>query len=87
MKLGAAIRARKNEGVLTTLVPPTIFNYLAFLGLLARSGWSVWEAACCTLLGNASRQDAKLLPAVFNEAFGLEVAPDEMAESTAGSLF
>jgi hypothetical protein len=87
VKLGASIRARKAEGVLTTLVPPTIYSYLAFLELLARSDWSVWDAACCTLLGNASQQDAKLLPAVFNEAFGLEVAPDEMAESTAGSLF
>jgi hypothetical protein len=87
VKLGASIRARKAEGVLTTLVPPTIYSYLAFLQLLARTDWSVWDAACCTLLGNASQQDAKLLPAVFNEAFGLEVPPDEMAESTAGSLF
>jgi hypothetical protein len=87
VKLGASIRARKAEGVLSTLVPPTIYSYLAFLELLARTGWSVWDAACCTLLGNASQQDAKLLPSVFNEAFGLAVAPDEMAESTAGSLF
>ena len=87
VKLGNVIRARRAESTLASLVPPTIFNYLAFLELLARTNWSAWDAACVTLIGNVSSRDAKLLPAVFNEAFGLEVDAEVLAESTAGSLF
>jgi hypothetical protein len=84
VKLGQIIRRHRSEGALQSLVPPTIYGYLAFLRMAqALLHLSLHQIALSTLLGNASAEDQKLLPGVFNEVFGLKAADDD--DPTMGS--
>ena len=78
VKLGDHIRKARAEGNMQSVAPPTIYGYLTFyrmsellphldLGTIAES----------TILGNASGEDLKTGPAMFNKVFGLIKAADE----------
>lgn len=75
VQLGSAIRRHKAEGQLQSVPPPTIYGYLSFVRMAIRlPHLSLYDVARSTLLGNASREDMKILPGVFNEVFGLSVS-------------
>jgi len=87
VRLGQAVREHRAEGNLLSVPPPTIYGYMAFLRVahaLAHLGLS--QVAQATLLGNASNEDQKLVPGVFNEVFGLQSDFDEDL-TAAGNLF
>ena len=75
VKLGATIRRLRLEGNLQSVTPPTIWGYMAFLRMArALPHISLQQISMATLLGNASLEDRKLIPSVFNEVFGLQAA-------------
>jgi hypothetical protein len=75
VKLGSAVRRHRRDGNLTSLAPPTLYGYLAFLRLAQTlPHLSPQQIALVTLLGNASAEDRKLIPGVLNEVYGLAVA-------------
>ncbi len=87
VKLGHVVRRHQAEGQLATLSPPTISGYLALLRMArALPHISLQQAATSTLLGNAGREDQKVIGGVFNEVFGLQaVETDDF--SMGGNLF
>jgi hypothetical protein len=77
VRLGQHIRQERVQGNLASLAPPTIYGYLTFLRMAkVLSHLPLYDLALTTLLGNASGEDEKLLPAVFGRAFGLRVVDD-----------
>ena len=86
VKLGQAIRRQRLEGNLQSLVPPTIYGYLAFLKMAQSLTYlSLQQVAIVTLLGNAGLEDRKLVFSVLNEVFGLQNTQEE--DPTGGNLF
>ena len=87
VKLGQVIRRNRTEGNLLSVVPPTIYGYMAFLRMAhALPTASLQQVAMSTLLGNASFEDRKIVSGVFNEVFGLQTEYEE-DPTMAGSLF
>lgn len=75
VRLGATIRRLRLEGNLQSVTPPTIWGYMAFLRMAkAMPHMSLQQLSTATLLGNASLEDRKLIPSVFNEVFGLQTS-------------
>jgi hypothetical protein len=86
VKLGQTIRRQRLEGNLQTLVPPTIYGYLAFIRMSQSLSYlTLQQIAMATLLGNAGMEDRKLVFSVLNEVFGLQYAQEE--DPTGGNLF
>lgn len=86
VKLGHVIRARRAEGQLLSVPPPTIYGYLTFVSLArALRHMSPDRIAMATLLGNAGAHDARLIPGVLNEALGRRNEDD--GELVAEDLF
>jgi hypothetical protein len=82
-KLGRIVRRYRNEGALQSLVPPTIYGYLAFLRKTqTMPELSHQQVAQATLLGNASQQDQELLPAIQQEVFGIQDSKDVVQLTT-----
>ena len=78
VKLGKKIREKKMEGSLSTLTPPTIYGYMAFLRLYDKlEDLSIQEMVFSTFLGNCSYEDRKLATSLFNEVFGFEPVEEE----------
>jgi hypothetical protein len=78
IKLGQVIRRHRADGTLQSLSPPTIPAYLEMLEMTQTlPHWSLLQIAKATLLGNASRDDQKLIPGVFNEVFGMPPAAED----------
>ena len=76
VRLGQKIRELRADGPLRSLAPPTLYAYMSFLEMSCRlPHLDLLEVAKATLMGNASNEDAKLVPGVFNEVFGL--MPDD----------
>lgn len=78
--LGQAIRRYRSEGNLLSVVPPSIYGYLAFIRqteILPHQ--SIQDIALSTLLGNASSDDQKHIPGLFHEVFGLQVEDEELS--------
>jgi energy-coupling factor transporter ATP-binding protein EcfA2 len=87
VQLGNAIRQQRSEGNLRSLIPPTIYGYIAFLRMAsALPHFSVQQVAQSTLLGNASMDDRKKAASVFNEVFGLQSVLEE-DEVMGGNFF
>lgn len=77
VELGQILRQNKSQGKLLSLPAPTIHGYLALLRIADNLPHLTFhQIAMSTLLGNASKDDWKHLPAVFNKVFGLQVAED-----------
>ncbi len=87
VQLGNAIRQQRIEGNLQSVIPPTIYGYIAFLKMAASlPHFSIQQVAMATLLGNTSLDDRKKAANVFNEVFGLQsVLEDE--EVMGGNFF
>jgi hypothetical protein len=78
VQLGNVIRRHRSEGNLQSVVPPTIYGYLAFIRMTqALPHLSLQQVALATLLGNASPGDRKYVASVFNEVFGLQALQDD----------
>lgn len=78
VKLGQEIRLQRAEGNLQSLVPPTIYGYLAFLRRAAATPhFSPLQVAEATLLGNASREDKKLSSTLCKKVFGFDTTDDD----------
>ncbi len=78
VKLGNTIRRYRMEGNLQSVVPPTIYGYLAMLRMAqSLPHLSVLQVALATLLGNASVEDSKHVKNIFNEVFGLQAVVDD----------
>ena len=87
VQLGNVIRRHRSEGNLQSVAPPTIYNYQAFLRLAeALPHLQLQQIALCTLLGNASVEDRKLVISVFTEVFGLQADVDD-DPTLGGNLF
>ena len=80
VKLGLLIRSQRAEGNLQTVVPPTIYGYLAFLDM-ARSlpHLSPQQVAVVTLLGNAGSEDRNAVQVILNQVWGIQAAAAEGA--------
>jgi hypothetical protein len=75
--LGQVIRRHKAQGDLQSVVPPTIYGYLAVVRMAGRMPHlSIQQIIRTTLLGNAKGDDQKLIPGIINEVFGLKAADD-----------
>lgn len=86
VQLGNLIRGRRAEGILLSVVPPTIYGYLAFLRMTASlPHLTLQQVALATLLGNASQEDRKHVASVFNEVFGLHTEHED--DPTLGGNF
>ena len=73
VKLGQIVRRHQEEGNISSIPPPTISGYLALLRMASvMSHMSLHQVAGVTLLGNASRDDTKVIRGIFNEVFGLQ---------------
>jgi hypothetical protein len=84
--LGREIRRQRAEGNLQSLVPPTIYGYLAFFRVVrAIDHLSLKQVAQCTLLGNASPEDQGHAASLFNNVFGL-ARPEEDDPAQTGHL-
>src|SRR5207247_8259014 len=78
VKLGDVVRRQRREGNLSSVPPPTLYGYLAFLRMAqALPHVPPQQIALVTLLGNASPDDRKLIASSVNEVYGLMVAVDE----------
>ena len=81
VRLGQKIREMRAEGPLRSLAPPTPYVYKSFLEMSCRlSRLDLLEVAKATLMGNASNEDSKLVPSVFNDVFGLTPDDDDPDE-------
>ncbi len=86
IRLGRLIRRHRSEGNLQSLVPPTIHGYLAFLRKShSMPGMPPQQVAGATLLGNASKRDQEMLPALLQEVFGVQNPEDD--KSLTANLF
>ena len=87
VRLGQEIRRMKAEGQLQSVIPPTIYGYLAFLDM-ARTlpHFTNQQLAGATLLGNVSMEDQSLCSSVLNQVFGFQFAEEEQM-SIEGNLF
>lgn len=73
VQMGSIIRRYRLQGKLSTLAPPTIYSYLAFLRMAqSLPHLSLQQVALATLLGNAGQEDKQHVALVFNEVFGLQ---------------
>lgn len=78
VKLGRLVRKQRNEGNMQSVVPPTIYGYLAFIRkAINLPSISLQQIARATLLGNASTRDQELIPALLQEVFGLQATEEE----------
>lgn len=85
VKLGSIIRNKRKAGTLRSLAPPTIGAYKAFLEMSQdQQGVSPQDIARSTLLGHASTEDEKLLPAVTAELWGAQAVNEEDAAEMGG---
>lgn len=88
VKLGKIIRQRRSEGNLQSLTPPTIWGYMSFIRMTrSLPQLNMRQISMSTLLGNASPEDQKLIPTVFNEVFGLQTTIHEDDPTLVGNLF
>ena len=80
VKLGSVVRRFRLEGKMQSVPPPTIYGYMAFVRMAnALPHLSLLQVAEATLLGNASLEDRRLIPGIFNEAFGMHEVSKEDA--------
>ena len=78
VQLGQMLRRSKTEGRLSSVAPPTIYGYLAFLRMaVAMPQLSPVEVAKSTLLGNAANEDRKQITAVLAQVFGMRRHEEE----------
>jgi hypothetical protein len=85
--MGNVIRRHRSEGNLQSVVPPTIYGYLAcFRMAQALPHLSVQQVTLATILGNASSEDRKLVASIFNEVFGLQTVHED-DPTLGGNLF
>jgi hypothetical protein len=76
--LGHEIRRLKAEGQLQSVIPPTIYGYLAFLRMVkGMSHFTCQQVAAATLLGNTSIEDQTLSNSLINQIFGFQMNEDE----------
>ena len=84
VKLGQIIRRHKAEGRLQSTVPPSLYNYIGFLGLVrVLPHLPLQTVAMMSLLGNADTDDRREIPQVLQEVFGLTGGEDEELDMTA----
>jgi hypothetical protein len=75
--LGNKIRQKRQEGNLQSIVPPTIYGYLAFMRMAqALPHLELRQIAMVTLLGNASLEDRPEAVSLCNQVFGLGKNPN-----------
>ena len=85
--LGQAVRRYRADGNLQSVTPPTLYGYLAFFRMAqGMPQLDMQQIARVTLLGNASPEDQKLIPGLFNEVFGLQ-RNEEEEETLVNDLF
>jgi len=78
VSLGQIIRHMRADGGLQSVTPPSIYGYLSFLTMAqAMPHLTVQQIAMATLLGNASQEDKKLIPGLFNEVFGVHLVDED----------
>lgn len=81
--LGNLIRERKAEGELSSVAPPTIHNYKAFVNRAMRNNHHSLETiARDTLLGHTCNDEEEQVAAVVGSVFGLKA--DKHEEATLG---
>jgi hypothetical protein len=86
VRLGHLIRSQRNEGSLQSVTPPTIQGYMSFMRMSSNmKHLTLRQIALVTMLGNASDEDQKQIPGLFNEVFGLQSDQEEL--SFAANLF
>ena len=80
------IRQKQNEGVLLSIMPPTIDTELYLLGCMRRLPVSTRFLVFSTLMGHCSRREREEAETVFAEAFGVRVKTNTPAEEAVGVL-
>ena len=80
VELGHAIRQQRKQGSLTSLAPPSIYGFSAFLRAAYRHPrFSIQEVAENTLLGAASSKDREEVRGLFSDVFGIRRRTDTAA--------
>lgn len=76
--LGNAIRARKMNGEMGSIPPPTIDGYHTFLHMHnSLNHFTLQTVAEATILGNANKDDAKQIPQLFSQFLGMHMSDRE----------
>jgi hypothetical protein len=85
VRLGNEVRRQKMEGNLQTIIPPTIYGYLALLRMIDTMPDILFQdAVSATLLGNAAQEDSNVASTVFNGIFGIQSDFDDYDEDVEG---
>ena len=72
VELGHAIRRHRSQGALSSLAPPSIYGFSAFLRAAHRHPrFSIQEVVENTLLGAASMKDREEARGLFSDVFGI----------------
>lgn len=78
VELGQEIRNTRLQGTLHSVAPPTIYGYLSFVRMAkAMPHLNNAQIALCTLLGNAPKEDQKLIAGILTQVFSIQMAMDE----------
>jgi MoxR-like ATPase len=78
VELGQEIRNARSQGALHSVAPPTIYGYLSFVRMAkAMPHLNNAQIALCTLLGNAPKEDQKMISGILTKVFSIQMAMDE----------
>ncbi len=78
VELGQEIRNARAQGALHAVAPPTIYGYLSFVRMAkAMSHLNNAQIALSTLLGNAPKEDQKMISGILTKVFSIQMAMDE----------
>ena len=73
VNLGNKIREKQSEGSLLSLKTPTIGGYIVFFEMCRKmKNYSPRQILECTLLGNANKEDSKVLPQIISEVLSVD---------------
>jgi len=78
VELGQEVRNARLQGTLHSIAPPTIYGYLSFLRMAkALPHLNHAQVALSTLLGNAPKEDIKLVSGILTKVFSIHMEVDE----------
>lgn len=86
VSLSAAIREKQHEGLLSSILPPTIDIEVDLLGCMTRLPLNTRKLVFNTVLGHPAEEDEEEAESVYAQAFGVQVKTDSPAGEAIGVI-
>lgn len=86
VRLTAALREKQREGLLTSVLPPTIDTEVDLLGTMTRLALDSRTLVFNTILGHVPEEDNEEAENVFAQAFGIEIKANSPAGEAIGVI-